>query len=201
MTKTQIAKFTSDIKRANQRLRELEKQGLTSSPSYRAIETFLIDKRSFVTVTKKGAVKFRTDLKKIQKDPDAFRELQKNVKKFLESKTSTTKGVKATYKKSYERYKEKTGHNVSYNDFVSIWDNAITQHLLGSIGSTQIIKIYKESDSNGLTVEETNQIIEKYIENNEKNISFEGIREHINDRQDDNWLNNEDDDNDDVPWL
>lgn len=96
--KNQIA---LDAKRANQRLRELEKQGLTElSPAYQEVKgqfylQDLLEGTDIYSRTANGQIKFRTDIATVAKeDPEKLLLLQTRLESFLKAGTSTTAGVK-----------------------------------------------------------------------------------------------------------
>ena len=93
-------KLTQDVKRANQRLRELEKQGMENSPAYQAVERLVLSGDPATTTgthrTKTGeaetVIKFNTDIRHMSYSER--RHLETEVERFLNAETSTTKGYK-----------------------------------------------------------------------------------------------------------
>lgn len=108
-----------DIKRANQRLREIEKKGQEGmSSAYQEIKGLFFsqdivegtDIFRLTTATKTpntkgkgtqaGNIMFRTDIARMKReDPEKLELLKERVRGFLESKTSTIKGIEARRKK------------------------------------------------------------------------------------------------------
>lgn len=140
------------VKRANQRLRELEKQKLTNSPAYKAAERLALRKPWMMSTTKKttksgrnapkntGALKFTTNIRSLS--AAQRRALEEQVDMFLNAKTSTTKGSKAAAKSAKEAYKkaakEHTGIDLSVNtlnEWLEIWNTAIVQQYYRMYGS------------------------------------------------------------------
>ena len=110
----------SDIKRANQRLREIEKKGQEGmSSAYQEIKGLFYsqdivegtDIFRLTTATKTpntkgkggtqaGKIMFRTDIARMKReDPEKLELLKERVRGFLESQTSTIKGIEARRKK------------------------------------------------------------------------------------------------------
>ena len=87
-------------KRANQRLRELEKHGLTeASHAYRYVERLEFDADSATARDKKGRVKWNTNTR--GKTYQQLQHEKAELERFLnEAKTSTVKGTKAQFEKA-----------------------------------------------------------------------------------------------------
>lgn len=147
-------KLTSDVKRANQRLRELEKQGMENSPAYKAVERLAYFGDKAMGRTGSGQIKFRTDVSHM--DYNERRHLEAEVRHFLESETSTTKGVKEVRKRAESSYKEKgektrkkyqenrekyDDKDVNWAEWLNMWGTAIAKEYKKMYGSdfTQII--------------------------------------------------------------
>lgn len=101
-------KLASDIKRANQRLREMEKQGLEGwSKAYEDVkglyeyENINPTHRSTGT-TSKGQMKFRTDVARLSKDKGLFDFMKDLIKNFLSAVESSTKEVRKRKRKIEE---------------------------------------------------------------------------------------------------
>ena len=149
-------KLTQDVKRANQRLRELEKQGMENSPAYQAIERLVLSGDPATTTgthrKKNGEVetviKFNTDIRHLSYSER--RHLEAEVERFLNAETSTTKGYKNVAeraKKAYESQAQKAaGNEKSYAEWINIWSEAITKQYVLLYGSDEtfnlIIKLY-----------------------------------------------------------
>lgn len=133
---------------ANQRLRALEKAGMTSSPAYKQIKAFSRDGREFMSVGKlkssKGKFKFNTKLKGRSRE-DLQMELIQLHKFLFEAKTSTTAGEKRRrklIKKSNEKIKEDKSANwagkvkkMSDEEFEQFWDYANLKRFYDLFGS------------------------------------------------------------------
>ena len=78
-------------RRANRRLRELEKSGFdNSSNAYRYVRTLAYDDRGITSFTSTGKIKFRTDTKKMTEEE--LKEQLAYLDNFLTAKTSTVGG-------------------------------------------------------------------------------------------------------------
>lgn len=146
-------------KTANQRLREIEKQNLTkASNAYRYVERQAFDEQQFIAYTSKGQIKFDTNTRK-----KTFWELKEEVaelRTFLyESKTSTVKGTRERYRKSYEAYKENNGTELSFEEFGEMWLQNNMKKAIKMYGSDVAVDIYSGEYSKALTMQEINDII------------------------------------------
>lgn len=162
MNKTELKKEVATLaKRANQRLREIEKQGLTkASNAYRYIETLANDKKQYTSTTKKGEIKFDTSLSK--KSYNELSEEYAKLNTFLnESKTSTIKGIKAKYQKAYDTFKENNPNvQISFDEYGDLWRAKQIDKAVNMFGSNQAVKIYEQNDSD---------IVDKVIEQMDEN--------------------------------
>lgn len=135
-------KLSSSVKRANQRLRELEKQGRASeSGAYGSIKEKSEKGASYLGKTRKGQIKFRTDIGKMTAYEK--RELEHQVNKFLYAQTSTVKGIKKERKKGFETAKKRYSR-----EYTPLIETGVTE--------TELSEVYKEDvmDEMGLTENE-----------------------------------------------
>lgn len=110
MTRLSQAILGSLIKKANQRLRELEKKGYTSERAYERASFFAETGKKFMGTTKSGQIKFRTDVRKLYKeDRKAYYQLTERVKEFLGYETSKAGAVKKKYEKASKTFEKKYG--------------------------------------------------------------------------------------------
>lgn len=162
-------------KTANQRLKELEKQGLSqASNAYRAIRDFAADNRNFITVTtgvtqkrkrrdtgesyevqtEAGHIKFRTNLRGMSKEE--LLEEAKQLDTFLfEAKTSTVSGTK----KHYQDIRDAIGRNANpeianffgnmdMNEFTQFWENHSFKKIQEIFGSTVLVQVFDTANEN-----------------------------------------------------
>lgn len=142
MQKSEIEKLKKDIKRANQRLRQLEKFGFTnSSLAYRHIEKLNYDNDKAIGYTKKGEIKFKTNLKNLTYNE--INHLQSVVEKFLNARTSTSTGILQMTEESRKQYEEKTGQTVEKNTYAEMWTNAKCVEFLNLYGSKEVERLTK----------------------------------------------------------
>ena len=110
--------------RANQRLRELEKQGLTnSSNAYRWLERNAA-KYDVVRHTKRGDIRF--SLKTEGLDKQKLASHLARIETFLEAKTSGKAGINKAYKKAYQSYVNNPANNakgLSYNQYIDMMES------------------------------------------------------------------------------
>lgn len=131
-------------KRANQRLRELEKQGLYSSRAYQKIETFKYDEAEFVTRTDKGQLKFVTSTR--GRTLEQKREELKQLDRFLTAKSSTVRGHKSTYKKSFEQFKKNNPDiNLTYDEWSTAFSEDVLKKAMDKWGSKTVLRLYQDA--------------------------------------------------------
>lgn len=137
--KEQQQRLRNDIKRANQRLRQIEKSGYTNSPSYRYILNKAFYNDPNISFTKHGEIKFNTNLRNLSQAQ--LDELNSVVHSFLSKQTSTVSGVKAMMKNVFTGYNKKLqslGMNeIEDKDFLYVWDSAQAKALKEMYGSEQ----------------------------------------------------------------
>lgn len=108
-------------KRANQRLRQLEKskvhvntKGMTAeekatlpsaanlSSAYRELKARAYDQRGMMRITKEGNIAFRRDFKNMT--PEQMADLAQALEEFFSYKTTTVKAARQAYERSYATY-------------------------------------------------------------------------------------------------
>ena len=140
-----------DVKRANQRLRELEKQGLANeSKAYQYImkkanKNLASDtKVKMFSITRSGQIKFRTDLAKLkQENKNVYRAMLKNLEGFLEAKTSTKIGIEEAHRKSYKKFKDE-GYTGSFDEWSDMWSNYEFEQLVKKFGVSDTVNMATE---------------------------------------------------------
>ena len=137
--KEQMQRLRNDIKRANQRLRQIEKSGYTNSPAYRYILNKAFYKDPNIAFTKYGEVKFNTNLRNLS--PEQTDELTRMVKGFLSKQTSTVSGTKKMMENVFTGYNDKLQSlgldKLEDKDFLYVWDSAQAKALKEMYGSDQ----------------------------------------------------------------
>lgn len=137
--KEQQQRLRNDIKRANQRLRQIEKSGYMNSPAYRYILSKAFYKDPNISFTKHGEIKFNTNLRNLSQAQ--MDELNSVVHGFLSKQTSTVSGVKAMMKNVFTGYNKKLQSlgmdEIEDKDFLYVWDSAQAKALKEMYGSEQ----------------------------------------------------------------
>ena len=155
-------KVASEAKRANTRLRALEKANLTSTSAYENVRRMGFDGSKYIAYTKKGEIKFRTDVSKMSESE--LKEHQRVIEDFLQSKSSKVGEIKKRRQQAYNKWKkekERQGQNIDMDvdEFSEFWELSIIKKLKAAYGSEEVeymVITYGES-----TVIETIQEMEK----------------------------------------
>lgn len=155
--------LTQDVKRANQRLRQLEKDGLENSPAYKAAERLALSGAGYMSRTGKGEIKFSTDIRHLS--PTQRMALREQVERFLAAKTSTKSGIKEV-KENVKKYSERArddGVNlddIDLTEALNIWDTAIVRQYVRMYGSHETNYIVNK----GLTKFSNTHELETFLE-------------------------------------
>lgn len=138
----EIYELSKSVKRANQRLASQYKQGIRTS-SYKYVERQYARGSSLYSKAKSGSVKFRTDISSLSKKQQ--RDLRKSVETYLSKGTTTKIGLERIYKKGYDTYKDKMkakGFNISFKDYLEMWEVASLFKLRDVFSSEQIVDFF-----------------------------------------------------------
>ena len=155
-------KVASEAKRANTRLRAIEKANLTNTSAYENVRRMGFDDSKHIAYTKKGEIKFRTDVSKMSETE--LKEHQRVIEDFLQSKSSKVGEIKKRRQQAYDKWKkekERQGQNIDMDvdEFSEFWELSIIKKLKDAYGSEEVeymVITYGES-----TVIETIQEMEK----------------------------------------
>lgn len=155
-------KVANEAKRANTRLRAIEKANLTRTSAYENVRRMGFDDSNHIAYTKNGEIKFRTDVSKMSESE--LKEHQRVIEDFLQSKSSKVGEIKKRRQKAYDKWKkekERQGQNIDMdvNEFSEFWELSIIKKLKDAYGSVEVevmVLSYGES-----TVVETIQEMEK----------------------------------------
>lgn len=158
----QYTKVASEAKRANTRLRAIEKANLTNTSAYENVRRMGFDDSKYIAYTKKGEIKFRTDVSKMTESE--LKEHQRVIEDFLQSKSSKVGEIKKRRQKAYDKWKkekERQGQTIDMdvNEFSEFWELSIIKKLKDAYGSEEVeymVQLYGES-----TVIETIKEMEK----------------------------------------
>ena len=158
----QYTKVANEAKRANTRLRAIEKANLTKTSAYENVRRMGFDGSNSIAYTKNGEIKFRTDVSKMSETE--LKEHQRIIEDFLQSKSSKVGEIKKRRQKAYDKWKkekERQGQNIDMdvNEFSEFWELSIIKKLKDVYGSEEVeymVLTYGES-----TVIETMEEMEK----------------------------------------
>lgn len=137
----QYTKVSNEAKRANTRLRAIEKSNLTKTSAYENVRRMGFDGSKHIAYTKKGEIKFRTDVSKMSESE--LKEHQRVIEDFLQSKSSKVGEIKKRRQQAYEKWKkekERQGQNIDMdvNEFSEFWELSIIKKLKDAYGSEEV---------------------------------------------------------------
>lgn len=149
-----------EAKRANTRLRAIEKANLTKqSKAYIAIRNYGKDNRQFIKTDKTGNLRFNRSLK--GRTREELQEELNQLHEFLyKSKTSTVKGIKQTKKRIKEATAKQnsTGtksqavqdffNNMTEEEFEHFWEMKNIKQLYDMLGSDETVRIIELAKNN-----------------------------------------------------
>lgn len=158
----QYTKVANEAKRANTRLRAIEKANLTNTSAYENVRRMGFDGSNSIGYTNKGEIKFRTDVSKMSESE--LKEHQRVIEDFLQSKSSKVGEIKKRRQQAYEKWKkekERQGQTIDMDvdEFSEFWELSIIKKLKDAYGSEEVeymVLTYGES-----TVIETIKEMEK----------------------------------------
>ena len=177
--KEQQQRLRNDIKRANQRLRQLEKSGYTNSPAYRYVLSNAFYENKNIAFTKSGEVKFNTNLRGLSSDQ--MDELNSMVKRFLSKQTSTVTGTKLMLSHSFEGYNKKLVNigldQIDDKDFLYVWDSAQAKAIKEMYGSEQANVLINKL--NFMDRKDVERFFEHYTEDSNLNVPLVTIQKDV----------------------
>ena len=137
----QYTKVANEAKRANSRLRALEKANLTKTSAYENVRRLGFDDSNSISYTKNGEIKFRTDVSKMTESE--LKEHQRIIEDFLQSNSSKVGEIKKRRQKAYNKWKkekERQGQTVDMdvNEFSEFWELSIIKKLKDVYGSEEV---------------------------------------------------------------
>lgn len=137
----QYTKVANEAKRANTRLRAIEKAKLTKTSAYENVRRLGFDGSKNIAYTKKGEIKFRTDVSKMSESE--LKEHQRVIEDFLQSKSSKTGEIKKRRQQAYDKWKkekERQGQTVDIDidDFSEFWELSNIKKLKDNLGSDEV---------------------------------------------------------------
>ena len=134
-------KVASEAKRANTRLRAIEKANLTNTSAYENVRRMGFDDSNHIAYTKKGEIKFRTDVSKMSESE--LKEHQRVIEDFLQSKSSKVGEIKKHRQQAYHKWKkekERQGQNIDMDvdEFSEFWELSNIKKLKDNLGSDEV---------------------------------------------------------------
>lgn len=171
MTREQLVSWLGTAsKRANQRLRQLEKDSLaTSSTAYDTIKKYEVDHSTSMAKTRHGETKFKTSFR--GRTIQDLRRQAKDVLGFLNTKTSTSKGVRAKFQKQLDSYNERMkkfweqdGKDpskfkpASMEVYSYIWKSELAKKIHSMFESDVALEIYQLGYDSGLSTAQIDDI-------------------------------------------
>ena len=137
----QYTKVANEAKRANTRLRAIEKASLTKTSAYENVRRLGFDGSTYIAYTKKGEIKFRTDVSKMSESE--LKEHQRIIEDFLQSKSSKAGEIKKRRQQAYDKWKkekERQGQTVDIDvdEFSEFWELSNIKKLKDNLGSDEV---------------------------------------------------------------
>lgn len=188
-------------KTANQRLRQLETDNLSStSPAYRQIKSYWEDDRSFMDTTKgsivrgkktaSGLMKFRTNTKGMTKEQ--LRQELLELDTFLfRAKTSTSAGVKS----HYEKIKESIGkqnesdsksqavmnffNQMNMKEFSQFWEYTNMSQLIKAYGSDTMVELITAGKDREFNLAKMNELFADILNDENKKIPITDLIDFV----------------------
>lgn len=154
--------LASMVKRANERLRALERKGLQNSPAYKAVERLAFRTGKLMGKTKSDELKFTTNIRKLSFNERS--QLRHEVKTFLNADTSTIKGVKKVVEKVIPAYKERFSDvdfgSIDLEEALNIWNSSIVHQFSEMYGS----ELTSDAVNDVITNFSSQEEMEKFLE-------------------------------------
>ena len=137
----QYTKVANEAKRANTRLRAIEKANLTKTSAYENVRRLGFDDSKHIAYTKKNEIKFRTDVSKMSESE--LKEHQRVIEDFLQSKSSKAGEIKKRRQQAYDKWKkekERQGQNIDMDvdEFSEFWELSNIKKLKDNLGSDEV---------------------------------------------------------------
>lgn len=137
----QYTKVANEAKRANTRLRAIEKAKLTKTSAYENVRRLGFDGSKDIAYTKKGEIKFRTDVSKMSESE--LKEHQRVIEDFLQSNSSKVGEIKKRRQQAYDKWKkekERQGQtiDIDIDEFSEFWELSNIKKLKDNLGSDEV---------------------------------------------------------------
>lgn len=197
-----ITRASVAAKRANQRLREIEKQGLEdTSNAYKYLERAAFDGKPWLSTTKKGEMKFNTNFRAMT-DEEIQRSLR-HINDFLNAKTSLTRGVRTKVSKLTSKFNEKLeeyGSEKKYSEqeFTEIMTENLNKELFKVFDPSEVMKLFAEDPSYSVNAEQILSALVAKEGRTLSSMSFATVKNAFH-----NWQSNDleqDEEGELMPW-
>lgn len=173
MTERQLKEYVKTVgKAANQRLRELESQGLTSSSAaYRYVQKLAFDEERAkenaeiptpTTMGRTAAGEIKFNLRVRGKTLGELRHEVATIEGFMKARSSTVTGVKAIYKDAADTFQETHGNEYTREDYANFAE-ALSYTLFRNFeriyGSEVALEVSTKANEGGLSNEEVEEAL------------------------------------------
>lgn len=174
LTLVQKAEISTLVKRANQRLRDLEKNGFTKEYAYSQVNNWNARGVKFMGTDSKGRFKFRTDVARMYKDnPKDYYELKRRVSEFLSLETSKTGEIKKKYKKASKTFERKYGIKLSPSQQKEVFASEKWKNLMKEYSSEDILDLVQMAGDDDETADGIKAIMDELSEEGNTPYSIE----------------------------
>ena len=164
---------------ANQRLRQLEKEGYTELNAYRKVKSNS-QKMSIFDYTKKGEIKFSGAVK--SKSYNQLEQEFSELQRFLTAKTSTIKGIKEKYEKATQKINKEHKVNLTTQQIGELFESEIIQNNSNRFGSDKVLSIISRYNISDLPSDEIISLFENAT-SGRKNQSFNNLIQRFNNQK------------------
>lgn len=151
-----------EVQTANKRIKRLsENKFLRSSNAYRFLERHQFDNNKFLVIKNykgQNIIQFKYDIRK--SNWNDLQSIDKILTGFLESKTSSSRGVRKAHTQGYEKFKESTGSNITESEYAEQFSSGLFQQYSLLYSSGQASDFFTTARKQGLKIDEIKQIID-----------------------------------------
>lgn len=150
---------------ANLRLMNMERSKMNnSSLAYNAVKRKVFDedkayRTTYIAEGETAMPRFRTDIGSMNKKE--LMHLEKEVKTFLNAKTSTIGGMKGAWGNAKETLEKQLGQKISDTMYASFYKDELIKHMIDMYGSDKTNQLMLKCDEQGLNTEDINTILQR----------------------------------------
>ena len=139
-------------KRANVRIKELERQDLYTS-AYQALEKQVNTKG----IERRDDDTLRFSRATANKNVNELRSELSALQKFLTARTSTKTGFQELTEEGYQHFNEKYDSELTREEYDDLWNTEIKSFIDKVGGSDEVVKLVVKDIKKGMTIDEINQ--------------------------------------------